>query len=89
MQCPACQSRNPATEVLARAIEGGRAYTHACMVCGRVLDVRPRTDDDPPVLPINLSRQEIDRLRFVQWRLGSTARARLMDTSDNAPRSAA
>ncbi|PZR99641.1 MAG: hypothetical protein DLM70_15055 [Chloroflexi bacterium] len=59
-----------------------------CSACGRVVAVRPRNDEDPPLLPFNLSAREIDRLRFVQWRLGDDLGRNMLD-GDGSPLTAA
>ena len=89
MICPHCHFPVSTTAPSVRAIEGGRAFAHVCTSCGHMLNVRPRTDEDPPVMPLYLSQLEIGRLRFVQWRLGDEARARLNSSQDHIPRTAA
>ena len=89
MTCLNCQAVTPDVQLLVRPIEGGRAYAHMCSTCGRVVSVRPRTEADPPIIPSDLSQREVDRLRFVQWRLSAEAREQLLSSPDNWPQTAA
>ena len=89
MICPHCNTVTPETQLGVRAIEGGRAYAQLCMGCGHVLGIRPHTAADPPIAPLDLTQQEIDRLRFVQWRLRDEIRSHTSGPDDTSPLTAA
>ena len=69
MRCSHCNTINPASTLFTHPVEGGRAYAQACVGCGRIIAIRPQGDTDPPAAPPELDRKQIERLRFVQWRL--------------------
>lgn len=89
MICPHCNTRNPETQFGGRSVEGGRAYAQLCTGCGHVLSIRPHTEADPPIIPMDLTQQEIDRLRFVQWRLRDEIYSHRTGPDDTSPLTAA
>ena len=90
MTCQHCNAENSNLLPFGRALDGGRAYAQTCTVCGRVLGLRPRLESDPPANPSDLSDEQIARLQFVRWRLGSECIAQIRPLGDtDSPLSAA
>lgn len=77
MVCMHCDATNSPFVPFTRPIEGGQAYAQICASCGRVLGLRPRLDTDPPAEPCDLTEIQLARLRFLRWRLGTTAQPQL------------
>ena len=55
-----------------------------CVRCGHILGIRPHEASDPPTDPQELSSRELERLRFLRWRLDH----RLPDPADMPPTAA-
>jgi hypothetical protein len=84
MRCPHCNTDNPELLPFTRSVDGGRAYAQTCTRCGHILGIRRAEDGDPPVDPHELNSTEVERLRFLRWRLDR----RLPDPADTPPTAA-
>lgn len=69
MTCPHCNTTSTTDLPYSRSVDGGQAYARVCPACGRILQIRPHRRTDPPIVPRELDPTEIERLRFLRWRL--------------------
>ncbi|MDQ2744563.1 MAG: hypothetical protein M3Z66_20030 [Chloroflexota bacterium] len=77
MTCLHCGTVNANVLSFHQPIEGGRAFARTCIHCGRILSVRPRAQSDPTPAPVELTAAQVERLRFVQWRLRNDCLAQI------------
>jgi hypothetical protein len=88
MNCSHCHATLSTLIPFDRSLEGGRAYASACPACGHILEIRSRTENDPPIVPTDLDSDQVARLTFVRWRLKDEADAQI-DAARRFPPSAA
>ena len=78
MNCSHCHTTLSTLIPFDRSLEGGRAYASACPACGHILEIRSRTESDPPIVPADLDSTQVARLTFVRWRLKDEAEAQIV-----------
>lgn len=88
MNCSHCHTTLSTLIAFDRSLEGGRAYAKSCPSCGHILEIRSRTESDPPIIPADLNPDQVARLTFVRWRLADEAEAQI-DSELRFPPSAA
>jgi hypothetical protein len=83
--CHHCGCENPTALAFDRPLAGGRAFAQACISCRRVLGIRPHSLGDPPETPEALDAVEVERLRFLRWRLEAECVAQIGDADSPRP----
>lgn len=78
-ECPHCHSSIPVTKEFDKIVENGNAYSQICSNCLHTVGIRPRLETDGRAPSELFTKEEVQRMRFVSWRLGDDIRDQVRD----------